>query len=185
ETKRWPRWFGVSLVTLLGFLLVEGSLVALLYLFLPSQLASEVVWPSWMVQNYEAYCYITVSLMHWFNVNYFVGAQLPLVAAVLAGLAFAGRLLFTRRAVTTDGQSAFLHSGGPSLFFAIFFALALLIYLPHMWVATSYVWMILLPAVFFLRKIPRLWFGVFLLFCFPAFLLSVRGLVRPTVDWLR
>ena len=79
-------------------------------------------------------------------------AQLPLVAAVLAGLAFAGRLLFKRRAVTTDGQSAFLHSAGPSLFFAIFFALALLIYLPHMWVAMTYVWMILLPAAFFLQS---------------------------------
>ena len=185
ETKRWLGWLSLSLVTLLGFLLVEGSLVALLYFLLPSQLASEVLWPSWMMQNYEAYRYKTVSLMHWFNLNYFLGTQLPLVAAVLAGLAFAGRLLFKRRAVTTGGQSVFLHSAGPSLFFAIFFALALLIYLPHMWVTMTYVWMILLPAAFFLRKIPRLWLGGFLLLCFPAFLLSVRGMVRPKVDRLR
>lgn len=185
ETTRWLRWLKVSLVTLSGFLLVEGSLIGFLYLLLPSPLAAEVLWPSWMVQNYEAYRYKTVSLVHWFNVNYFLGVQLPLVAAALAGMIFGGRLLFRWRVVTTEEQSAVIRSAGPPLFFFLFFFVALLIYLPHMWVAMTYVWIILLPAGFFLHKTPRWCLGVFLVLCFPAFLLPVKGLVHPRMDELR
>jgi hypothetical protein len=179
ETKRWLRWVKISYVTLLGFLVVEGTLTALVYFSLPAQLASEVLLPSWMVQNYDAYRHKSVPLLHWFSLNYFLGMQMPVVAATLAGMAFTGRLLVIRRVVTRGEQSSFLHLAGPPLFFVIFFPFALMVYLPHMWVAVPYVWMILLPAAFFLRQAPLLFRGVFLAACFPAFLLSVKGLVYP------
>ena len=185
DRTRWLRWLRLSFVTLLGFLVVEGSLIGLLYVLLPSQLASEMLWPSWMVQNYEAYRYKSVSLVHWFNFNYFLGVQLPLCAAVVVGLMFGGRLLLKRNTVPAEGQAEFLRAAGPAFFLVIFFPVALLIYLPHMWVAMTYVWMILLPAAFFLRKTPRWCLGLFLVLCTPAFLLSVKGVVNPKVNELR
>ena len=179
DSKRWVRWLKVSLVTLLGFMVLEGSLVALLYVLLPSQLAWEVLWPSWMMQNYGAYRYKSVTLLHWFNVNYFIGVQLPLVAGALVGLIFGGHLLLKPRVIVAEEDTGWFRSAGPALFLLIFFAVALLIYLPHMWVAMMYVWMILVPAALLLGKAPRWCLGVFIVLCLPAFLLSVKGLVPP------
>jgi hypothetical protein len=177
-TKNWLRWMRGSFVTLLGFLLIEGILAAFFYLSLPRQLAWELLWPSWMVQNYEAYSYKAASLLHWFNFNYFLGTQLPLLAAALASLAFFSRLLFVRRRDAGETPTTFVRLAGPAVFFVIFFVLALLFYLPHMWVAMPYVWMILLPAAFFVRKTPLWCRGAFLVACLPAFFLSVRPWVH-------
>ena len=185
EAKCWVRWLTISLVTLLGFLLLEGTLAALLYLLLPAQLASEVLWPSWMVQNYAAYSHRSLPLLHWFNLNFFLGRQMPLVAAVLAGVAVTGLLLFKRGSAKLDERSSYLLFIGPPLFLVIFFSVALVVYLPHMWVAMFYAWMVLLSAACFLRKVP-LSIGLFLLACAPAFLLSAKDLVfSPKADKLR
>ena len=186
EAKRWFHWLKISLATLLGFVAVEGSFCALLYLLLPAPLASEVLWPSWMVQNYAAYSHKSVAFLHWFNLNYFLGAQLPPVAAAMIGLAFIGRLLFKRGAIQQEERASVLFLAGPALFLLIFFALALMVYLPHMWVAMPYAWMILLPAAFFLREKTLALLWIFLLACVPAFLLSVKDLIHvPKTDALR
>jgi hypothetical protein len=179
EKKRWLRWLQLSFVTLIGFLVIEGSLIVLAYLSLPAQLASEVLWPSWMVQNYEAYRHKSVPLWHWFNLNYFLGTQLPVFAAALAAPVFIARLLFMRKVTGPGEQSWLLRLAGPPLFFVIFFLFALILYLPHMWVAMPYVWLILLPAAFFLHNVPLFVRSIFLVSCFPAFFLSVKGVVYP------
>ena len=178
EKKGWLHWLTISSLTLLGFLLIEGSLIVLAYVSLPAQLASEILWPSWMVQNYEAYRYKSVPIWHWFNFNYFVGVQMPMVAAGVASLVFICHLLVRRKAGPEE-RSRRVSWAGPPLLFLIFFVLALIIYLPHMWVTMPYVWLILLPAAFFLQNAPRFCQGIFLVCCFPAFLLSVKGVLYP------
>ena len=176
--QAWLRWVRICLVTLAGFLAVEGILIALAFALLPGPLAGEVLWPSWMVENYRAYHDRTVSLFHWFNLNYFLGTQLPIVAACLANTWMAVRIFLNRKDVPRE-QAWSLRLAGPALFLAIFFCLALLIYLPHMWVATPYVWLILLPPLLFLREMNVLMRVAFCAACFPAFLLSAKNVVYP------
>lgn len=174
----WLRWTRVSLVTLLGFLVIEGVLIGIACLLLPAPLASEVLWPSWMVQNYGAYRHRSVPLVHWFNLNYFLGTQMPIVAAFLANAWLAVRFLSSGRGVAPE-HALSLRLAGPALLFTIFFGLALLVYLPHMWVASPYIWLILLPPALFLRNVSVLIRVAFCIACLPAFFLSVRGLVYP------
>lgn len=176
--QEWPRWVRMSLVTLGGFLAVEGILIALAFALLPGPLAGEVLWPSWMVENYRAYHERTVSLLHWFNLNYFLGTQLPIVAACLANAWLAARIFLARKDVARE-QAWSLRLAGPALFLAIFFCLALLIYLPHMWVASPYVWLILLPPLLFIREMNILMRVAFCAACFPAFLLAAKNVVYP------
>lgn len=174
----WLRWARISLVTLVGFLAVEGTLIALAFALLPGSLATEVLWPSWMVENYRAYQGQTVSLFHWFNLNYFLGTQLPIVAACLANIWLAARVFRGRKDVSRE-QAWSLGLAGPALFLVSFFGLALLIYLPHMWVAAPYVWLILLPPLLFLREMNIFMKLAFCAACFPAFLLSLKNVVDP------
>jgi hypothetical protein len=176
--QEWLRWARMSLVTLLGFFALEGALIALACLFLPGPLGAEVLWPSWMVENYRAYRDRTVSLFHWFNLNYFLGTQLPIVAACLANAWLAARIFLGRKDLLREEHWS-LRLAGPALFSAIFFCVALLIYLPHMWVASPYVWLILLPPLMFLRQMHLLMRVAFCAACFPSFLLSIKNVVHP------
>jgi hypothetical protein len=176
---QWLRWLPVSLATLLGFLVIEAFWVGLAFTTLPSQLATEVLWPSWMVGSYQAYRHRSVPFIHWFNVNYFIGAQLPLVAATAANLWLGWKGVASRKNSTPTAPTSFFLLAGPPLLFAIFFPLALSIYLPHMWVAAPYAWMFLFPVAFTLRNVSPLLTMAFFAACLPAFLLSLKSVTLP------
>jgi hypothetical protein len=166
------RWFKINLATLLGFLGVEGARIGLAFALFAAPLALDVVWPAWLVEAYRSYAYRTVPFVHWFNFNYFIGAQLPVVAALVANLFLVRRLASTRRsrAETVPGSA---------LVYAILFPLALVGYLPHSWVAAPYVWLFLVPAVFALERVSTLWRSLFLAACLSATALTLKGAVAP------
>lgn len=161
-----------------GFLIGQGALVLYAVLALPGPIAKDVVWPWFMLRNYSGYVTSNIRFLHWQDRGYFLGAQVPIVAAILSVLGLTWRLS-TRKVAPAGDDSRPVHANvaGGFLFLFWFWYIGLTGYLAHVWLIMGYAWM-LMPgagyAICCLRRPMRL---AALFFWLPCFVISARALL--------
>lgn len=129
-----------------GFLIGQGPLVIYAVLTLPGPVAKDVLWPLFMLGNYSGYVTSDIRFLHWQNRGYFLGAQLPIVAAISVACFLVRRLLAGARPTAhDDSSSARQRSAGGFLFLLFFWLIGLAGYLAHVWLIMGYAWL-LMPA---------------------------------------
>jgi hypothetical protein len=162
---------------LAGFLAGQGALAVYLVLTQPPAIAKDVLWPFYMIENYAGYVTSDIRFIRWQDPGYFVGAQLPLLAAVSAIVFLLCRTVARRRTISEkEPPDRPRDTLGAFLFLFLFWFIGLGGYLAHVWLIMGYGWLPIASAGYaltFLR--PRLRLAALCLWL-PCFVFTAKGL---------
>ena len=167
-----------------GFLIGQGALVLYAMLTLPAEIAKDVLWPAFMLGNYSGYVTSDIRFLHWQNRGYFLGAQLPIVAAIGLVLFLIWRLVPRNGAPAHDDSApSRADAAGGFLFLFFFWFVGLAGYLAHVWLIMGYAWLLMPGAGYAIAQLrPRMRLAA-LCFWLPCFALTARALLPgPTRD---
>lgn len=108
----WKRWITQLTSIAGGFLLVESLIAAWLFGELSAAQARDVLWPAYMLTNYNSYVQADLAFSSWHGANFFGNSQLPVLVSVGAAATLASYLAWPpgrmSSAVLVD-----LHLAGP------------------------------------------------------------------------
>ncbi len=152
DARAWARALGWTAV---GLLLVQGVLAAWVFAIAPAPDAADVLWPSYMRAAYRSYYRGDLGFLHWFDFGMFAGTQWPPIAAGAAAVlltvalvvpAIGCRLLTAHDVPSVLSASHRMEYAGLAAGLGFFFPLAATFYLPHIGVASHYLWIPLAAA---------------------------------------
>ena len=162
-----------NLAVLGGFLLMEGTWIAVTLANVPGAIAHDVLWPLYMSGNYASYP-VDVRYPRWGNLGYFVGIQMVPCVGAAASLWWLGARVFRRRdpaSATASPSSLFsgttLGRADGILILPVFYLLASLVLFKLLMHYYLFAWILALGGVYLLiqrRRIIRwaalaLWAG--------------------------
>jgi hypothetical protein len=175
--RSWKTLVAANALILAGFLAGECALWIYLASTQPWPIARDVLWPVYMVSNYAGYVTWNTRFIDWENLGYFIGAQLPLVAAIVSFAFLLGRLLgrrATARRETRDAEN--FASSGPFVFLILFWVLGLSGYLAHVWLAMGYAWLLMVGAAAGIARFRPVTGLIVLAAWAPCFFSTARGI---------
>jgi len=150
-SRNHTRWIKISLTTLAAFVAVEFVRAGLAFSFLNSEIAWDVVWPT-----FAARAYTTLSpdtrRPGWVNLSYFLGQQLTaFVGLIFSVIGLAHLALLTRSSSFSDpsprGDEAAL------LLLPLFYCISAAAYFGHVHTYIQYAWCLMLAIPY---ALPRL-----------------------------
>jgi hypothetical protein len=166
-----------------GFLLVVGIFAAVLFVYLPSEVGRDVLWPSYMVNSYVVAP--SDRMPRWLSLNYFVGTQLSAVLAVLFGIVTVGVLSIKALAVRKKpgGMSADLQPSEkaalPLVILLIAFVVNAILIYKQTWHFYQSVWMVTAAICFPVKRLPVSVKMAVAILLVPCLWVTVREVVRP------
>ena len=153
------RWFRTSLCILAGFVALEGTLAICCFSLLPGLIAMDVLWPSYMVQNYAGSVDPSSRWPHWFGLSFFLTRELGLLLSLGLVLLVAWRLVGRRQSPTSawsEGQEGRFLLGG------VFFIVGLFTTFQHVILIYSFAWIFALAGAPAFSRLKPLWMALLL-----------------------
>lgn len=172
-------WLSKSLIVLSGFLLIQGVWCVIALVSLSPEMARDVLFPSYMLEQYEGTVPVSARYPHFISWRYFLSVQ----AVPLVGLAGAIWLIVNKAILSSRCSPP---NNNPSdncyrfLILPIFYAIGCFVFFKQAWLYYSYAWTLTVCGVYLLNDAKRV--GRFIvisvwLLGFAAF--CKNGLFKP------
>ena len=171
----WRAILAANAWVLAGFLGGQSALAIYLVVTQPPAIAKDVLWPSYMLENYAGYVTSDIRFVQWQNAGYFIGAQLPVLAAVLAFFVLIWPAMATTSIERNASSNRAPETFGAFIFLFLFWFIGLAGYLAHVWLIMGYAWLSMVGAGYALTFLgPRLRLAALCLWL-PCFFLTAKG----------
>ena len=173
----WRAILAANAWILAGFLAGQGALALYLVGTQPSAIAKDVIWPSYILDAYAGYVTSDLRFPQWHNAGYFISAQLPVLAAVVAFVALIWPAMArTSRTERNDSYGRGGEASGGFIFLFLFWFIGLAGYLAHVWLIMGYAWLPMVGAGYALTFLgPRVRLAALCLWL-PCFFLTAKGI---------
>jgi hypothetical protein len=169
-----------------GFSVVVGAFAAVLYSCLPSEIASDVLWPYYMVKSYVVAP--VDRLPQWLSLNYFIGTQLSAVIAVVIGVVTIGVLgirvlgVRKRRAGIREDLAPREKGALPLIILLVAYLVNAVLIYKQTWLFYQNVWMVTAAVCFLVRRFPVSGKLALAVLCIPCLWITVRAVLWPRSD---
>ena len=173
DRSRFRRTVERNTATLGGFLVVQGVLMARVWISLPPHIAEEVLWPAYVAAGYPW------TQPAWAGWQHFLGQQLLPLSCALLGLTAVGMLLKTRTGAPAAGAAG----GDDALLLApLYYAVAATGYFGHVHNYYQWTWALVPGAAWVLRRSSVAVSFVMMLVWLPSTLLLLKIILwNPSV----
>ena len=163
------RWIGSLLLTLAGFLVMQGGWALWAFATLPPDLARDALWPVFVLETYAAWVTPSERWPMWGGVGMFLGQQLTLVAGAIAGVVMSAVVASSRRAAVGRGD------GGLALLIPfVFFLLGSVVFFRQAYHFYQFGWALVFPLAWLASR-GRVWSVGVAAILLPCFALDLKA----------